>query len=121
MVASRAKEVRLAISLSNHKTMNVEIEIPITELKSVLPGLAKIVPRSSSLPMLQCVKVSLSPDEKTIELQVHNLDEIATVRLPSKANGLSGQLLVPLDMLTKVVKGCHPGTIRPAHRHQGGD
>jgi hypothetical protein len=54
--------------------MNVEIEIPVAQLKSALPGLDKIVPRSSSLPVLQCVKVSLSQDEKTIELQAHDLD-----------------------------------------------
>ncbi len=84
--------------------MNVEIEIPIAELKSKLPGLAKIVPRSSNLPILQCIKVSLQ--QNSIALQAHNLDEIATVTLPDQANGLSGELLVPMEMLTKVVKGC---------------
>lgn len=86
--------------------MNVEIEIPVPELKAVVPGLTKIISRSSRLPVLQSVKLSLSQDEKTIELQAHNLDEIATARLPNKANGLSGQMLVPLEMLTKIVKGC---------------
>src|SRR6266481_6097709 len=86
--------------------MNAEIEIPIAQLKSVLPGLSKIVSRSSNLPVLQCVKVALSLDEKTIELQGHNLDEVATARLDNKANGLSGQVLVPLEMLSKIVKGC---------------
>src|SRR6266481_4777229 len=86
--------------------MNAEIEIPIAQLKSVLPGLSKIVSRSSNLPVLQCVKVALSQDEKTIELQGHNLDEVATARLDNKANGLSGQMLVPLEMLSKIVKGC---------------
>jgi DNA polymerase III sliding clamp (beta) subunit (PCNA family) len=86
--------------------MNVEIEIPVPEFKAVLPGLAKIISRSSRLPVLQSVKVSLSQDEKFIELQAHNLDEIATVRLPNKANGLSGHMIVPYDMLAKIVKGC---------------
>ncbi|MCX6924354.1 MAG: DNA polymerase III subunit beta, partial [Verrucomicrobia bacterium] len=89
--------------------MNVEIEIPVAQLKSVLPGLGKIVPRTSSLPVLQCVKASLSQDQKTIELQAHDLDQVATVRLENQANGLPGELLVPLDMLTKIVKGCAPG------------
>ncbi len=31
------------------------------------------------------------------------------MRLPHNANGLSGQVLVPFDMLSKVVKGCAPG------------
>lgn len=86
--------------------MNTEIEIPVAQLKSVLPGLSKVVSRSSNLPVLQCVKVELSPDEKTVSLQAHNLDEIATVRLENKANGLSGQMLVPLEMLSKIIKSC---------------
>ena len=84
--------------------MNVEIEIPIAELKAKLPGLAKIVPRSSNLPILQCIKVSLQ--QNSIALQAHNLDEVATVTLPNQANGLSGELLVPMEILTKIVKGC---------------
>jgi DNA polymerase III sliding clamp (beta) subunit (PCNA family) len=86
--------------------MNTEIEIPIAQLKSVMPGLSKIVSRSSNLPVLQCVKVELSQDEKSITLQAHNLNEVATARLENKANGLSGQMLVPLDMLSKIIKGC---------------
>ena len=80
--------------------MNVEIEIPIAELKSKLPGLAKIVPRSSNLPILQCIKVSLQ--QNSIVLKAHNLDEVATVTLPKQANGLSGELLVPMEILTKI-------------------
>jgi DNA polymerase III sliding clamp (beta) subunit (PCNA family) len=52
------------------------------------------------------VKVELTPDEKTVSLQAHNLDEVATVRLENKASGLSGQMLAPLDMLCKIIKGC---------------
>ena len=97
--------MRLAVSFQP-TNMNIEIEIPVPELKAVLPGFAKIISRSTRLPVLQSVKVSLSQDEKTVELQAHNLDEIATARLANTANGLSGQLLVPLDMLSKIVKGC---------------
>src|SRR5690349_15124131 len=86
--------------------MNTEIEIPVVQLKSALPGLSKIVAHSSNLPVLQCVKVELSHDEKTVSLQAHNLDEVATVRLENKANGLSGQMLVPLEILSKIIKGC---------------
>ncbi|MGH7973294.1 MAG: hypothetical protein ACREIC_31635 [Limisphaerales bacterium] len=86
--------------------MNTEIEIPIAQLKSVLPGLAKVTGRSSTLPVLQCIRVSLDRAGKEISLQAHSLDEVATVHLPNVATGLSGQMLVPLDMLTKIVKGC---------------
>jgi DNA polymerase III sliding clamp (beta) subunit (PCNA family)/exonuclease VII small subunit len=86
--------------------MNIEIEIPVPELKALLPGLSKIISRSARLPVLQCIKVSLNPNERTIELQAHNLEEIATARLPNNASGLSGQMLVPLEILSKIVKGC---------------
>ncbi len=83
--------------------MNVEIEIPIAELKPNIIGLTKIVPRSSHLPILQCVKVKL--EENTVSIQAHNLDEVATLRLQRQANGCSGELLVPFDVLSKIVKG----------------
>jgi DNA polymerase III sliding clamp (beta) subunit (PCNA family) len=92
-----------------NRHMNIEIEIPVSELKSVLPGLAKIVPRSSSLPVLRCIKVSLDADNSVVSLQAHNLDEAATVRLPGKANGLSGDVLIPFEILTKIIKGCVAG------------
>ena len=88
--------------------MNIEIEIPVSELKSILPGLAKIVPRSSNLPILQCVKISLAQDENSVSIQANNLDEVVTAKVPSKANGLSGELLFPFDILTKIVKGSAP-------------
>lgn len=84
--------------------MNTEITIPVSDLKAALPGLAKIVPRHSSLPVLQCIKVS--QDRDTIRLQAQNLNECATVRLPSSAGDGSGQILVPLDLVTKIAKGC---------------
>lgn len=86
--------------------MNIEIEIPVAELKSALPGLSKIISRSTSLPVLRCLKVSLDAEQKFISLQAHNLNEIATARLPNNANNLSGELLVPLEPLSKIVKGC---------------
>jgi DNA polymerase III sliding clamp (beta) subunit (PCNA family) len=86
--------------------MNTQIEMHIAQLKRVLPGLAKIVTRSTHLPVLQCVKVCLSQDAQVLTLQAHNLDEVASVRLPHKTEGLPGDMLVPLEMLTKIVKGC---------------
>ena len=86
--------------------MKTEIEIPVAELKAVLPGLSKIIARCRTLPILQSIKVWLDPDKQFIQLQAHNLDEIATVRVPNNASGLSGELLLPLEMLSKIVKGC---------------
>jgi hypothetical protein len=86
--------------------MKTEIEIPVAELKAILPGLGKIVGRTSSLPVLNCIKVQLDKDQQFVTLQANNLDEIATVRLQNRASGLSGDLLVPFEMLSKIVKGC---------------
>ena len=88
--------------------MNTEIEIPVSELKSILPGLGKITPHSRSLPVLGCIHVSLDQDRQFISLQANDLDQMATVRLENKAHGLPGALLVPLDMFAKLIKGCSP-------------
>ena len=71
--------------------MKTEIEIPVSDLKSTLPGLAKIVGRARSLPVLGCIKVALDSERQNITLQAHNLDEIATVRLPNQSPGLREQ------------------------------
>ena len=85
---------------------HTEIEIAVAELKGILPGLAKIVARHTTLPVLGCVKVSLDPASQVISLEANNLDEIATVRLQNKAAGVPGELLLPLNMLSQLIKGC---------------
>ena len=64
--------------------MKTEIEIPVGELKSILPGLAKIVGRCRTLPILNCIKLSLDKEQQFVSLQATNLDEIATFRLASE-------------------------------------
>ena len=86
--------------------MKTEIEIPVGELKSALPGLAKIVGRSRTLPVLGCIKVSLDREQQFVSFQASNLDEIATFRLPNQTRALPGELLVSFEMLSKIVKGC---------------
>src|SRR5207253_11025119 len=87
-------------------SMKTEIEIQVSELKSILPGLAKIVGRCRTLPILNCIKVSLDKEQQFISLQATNLDEIATFRVPNQVRGLPGELLVPLETMSKIVKGC---------------
>jgi DNA polymerase III sliding clamp (beta) subunit (PCNA family)/exonuclease VII small subunit len=99
--------VWLALSYEENNNMkNTEIEIAVAELKNVLPGLAKIISRHTTLPVLGCVKLSLDAESHVISLQAHNLDEIATARLENQAAGNPGQLLVPFEMLNKIIKGC---------------
>jgi len=44
----------------NQNTMNPTIELPVNELKDALPGLNKVVSKSSHLPVLQTVRVARS-------------------------------------------------------------
>jgi DNA polymerase III sliding clamp (beta) subunit (PCNA family) len=85
--------------------MITNIEIPVADLKSVLPGLSKIVGKRSTLPILGCVKVTLN-ENRTLQLQANNLDQIVTARLNKPFNGRPGQMLVPLDELSNIAKRC---------------
>ena len=83
--------------------MNTEIEIPVASLKSALPGLSKIIPKSSSLPLLQCARVTLEPDH-LVRLGATNLDESVSVSLGESTAGIPGELLVPYAELLKLRK-----------------
>src|SRR6266702_6557809 len=84
--------------------MKTEIEIPVGELKAALPGLAKIVGRFRTLPVLGCIKVSLDKEQQFVSFQASNLDEIATLRLPNQTRAVPGELLVSFETLSKIVK-----------------
>lgn len=86
--------------------MKIEIEMPVAALKSALPGFSKIIPKKVTLPILGCVKVSLNEQTNVIQIEATNLDETVQYRLPNPANGISGEVLVPLGELTKIVKAC---------------
>ncbi len=85
--------------------MKTNIEIPVADLKAVLPGLSKIVSKRTSLPVLNCVKVTLSPD-RTLRIQANNLDQIVTARIDKQFNGQPGELLFPFDELSSITKRC---------------
>lgn len=82
--------------------MSLEIEIPVAELKQVLPGFNKIIPKSA-LPVLGCLKATVENGE--VKLQATNFDDTATVSMGRCGNG-NGSMLVPYEELNKVVKGC---------------
>jgi DNA polymerase III sliding clamp (beta) subunit (PCNA family) len=85
--------------------LKTNIEIPVTDLKSVLPGFAKVVSKRASLPVLGCVKITLNPNH-TLEIQANNLDQIVTARLDKTYQGTPGALLVPFDELNSTAKLC---------------
>ncbi len=86
--------------------MKTSVErLSVADLKTVLPGLSKIVSKRSALPVLSCVKVIHTPDH-TIRLQANNLEQIVTVRLQNPSPGMPGELLVPLEELATIAKRC---------------
>jgi DNA polymerase III sliding clamp (beta) subunit (PCNA family) len=79
------------------------IELPVAELKMALPGLAKIIGRKTTLPVLSAVRVARDSNG-TLTLQGTDLDSTATFTLKDKSEGPATQMLVPLDRLQKAVK-----------------
>jgi DNA polymerase III sliding clamp (beta) subunit (PCNA family) len=84
--------------------MNKEIVIPVCDLKAALPGLSKIVGRSRTLPVLQSIRVARDAEGK-VSLMATDLDAFATYTVKEPQSGPALEILVPLDQLTKTVKG----------------
>ena len=84
--------------------MNKEIIIPVQELKAALPGLSRIVGKSRTLPVLQSVRVARDAEGK-VSLMATDLDAFATYTVKEAQSGPAVEILVPLDQLTKTVKG----------------
>ena len=84
--------------------MNNEIVIPVQELKVALPGLSKIVGKSRTLPVLQSVRVARDAEGK-VSILATDLDAFATYTVKEAQSGPAMEILVPLDQLTKTVKG----------------
>jgi hypothetical protein len=84
----------------------MEIKLPVSELKSVLPALAKIVPRNSSLPACRMLRVTRY-ESSTIQLQTADIDTFASFTLEGQP-GEPVDLLVAFDTLARTAKGCSP-------------
>jgi len=84
----------------------MEIKLPVSELKSALPALSKVVPRNSSLPVLRMLRVTRY-ETGTIQLQVTDIDTFASVTLEGQP-GEPVDLLLAFDTLARTAKGCSP-------------
>ena len=82
-----------------------KIHLPIAELKPALIGLGKIISRSSTLPVLQHIKVDRTKDGWVI-LTASDLDCFISVRLEQPAEGAPLSMLVPYEDLTRITKRC---------------
>jgi DNA polymerase III sliding clamp (beta) subunit (PCNA family) len=85
--------------------MKTEIEIPVAELKTALPGFSKIIGKKTTLPILGCVKVSLDESKALIQIEATNLEETVLYRLQNQTGGLPGAVIVPFEDLAKIIKG----------------
>lgn len=81
------------------------IALPIAELKPALTGLAKILNKHASLPILSNIKLERNGDG-WIALTATDLDHFATVRREQPAQGEPLALLVPSGQLQRTVKAC---------------
>ena len=85
----------------------MEIKLPVSELKSLLPALAKVLNRHSSLPVLQHIHLQRTA-EGVVQLQVTDLDTFAACRLTALQPGDPVAVLIRFERLAKTVKGCSP-------------
>lgn len=86
------------------------IKLPVAELKSALTGLAKVIPKRSTLPVLGCVRIEVTADAQ-IQLTVTDLSTSLIVTLPSASEGEPRALLLPLEDLHNVTKSCGRGDV----------
>jgi len=84
----------------------MEIRLPVSDLKTAIAGLSKIISRQPTLPILAQVRVRRSPDG-VVDIQGTCLDTFGTFRFPDQS-GEPGEVLVPFDVLVRTVKGCSP-------------
>lgn len=85
---------------------NTIITIPAGELKAILVGLGKVLPKHSTLPLLGCVLVQRDTDGWTT-LSVSDLDRAVSVRLEAPAQRHQpSTLLVPFSDLQRLSKTC---------------
>ncbi len=84
----------------------MQIKLSVSELKSVLPVLSKVVPRHSTLPVLRMLRVTRY-ESGTIQFQATDIDAFASVTLEGQP-GEPVDLLLAFDALARTAKGCSP-------------
>ena len=81
-----------------------EITLPVSDLKSALPGFSKIIGRRSTLPVLEHIRLTRD-NNGGVSLQATDLDAHAIYHVPGAQPGTPLDVLVPFEPLTKLVKG----------------
>jgi len=85
--------------------MNQIIILPVSELKTALLGISKIISRRAVLPVLQHVRVERLSDG-AFTISATDLDAFASYRFERSSEGNAESILVPFAPLHSIVKGC---------------
>jgi DNA polymerase III sliding clamp (beta) subunit (PCNA family) len=85
------------------------ISIVISELRSALAGLAKVVSNKSTLECLRCIRLDATPERTT--LLGTDLEMYASVTLPEAKCDKAASFLLPLERLQSMVKRFAPRTV----------
>ena len=83
------------------------IKLPVSELKSILPGLSRVVPKATTTPALQGVRIHRD-EAGHITLTVTDQSTFASYRLEQFVPGERWDGLVPFEILQRTVKSCQP-------------
>ena len=82
-----------------------QINLPVSELKTALSGLSKIISKRTGLPVLQHVRIERLPDSAPT-ISATDLDAFTSYRFEENGEANAGSILVPFAPLQSIVKGC---------------
>ena len=83
--------------------MNSSIQINVTDLKPVLQGLSKVIPKRSTLPVLGCVLIQSTSDG--LQITGTNLDDYLSHTISLDHPQGEFQALVSMESLSRIIKG----------------
>src|SRR5437762_13812549 len=83
-----------------------QITLPVSELKTALSGLSKIIRKRAVLPVLQHVRVERQSDG-ALTISATDLEAFTSYRFEEGGEGnAESTILVPFSPLHSIVKGC---------------
>ncbi|HRQ90333.1 MAG TPA: hypothetical protein PLA50_16155, partial [Bacteroidia bacterium] len=93
-------------------TKNTPVSVRAADLKSALPGLGKLVPRTPSLAVLGCVKVEAAGPQ-SVRLTTTDIDFTLSVTVPATVEQGLAPFLLPLPRLRELVTGLRSDEVVP--------
>jgi DNA polymerase III sliding clamp (beta) subunit (PCNA family) len=94
-----------------------QITLPVSELKSALAGLGRVIHRKSTLPVLQTLKLSRNSAGR-VSLSATDLDAFVTYHVEQPHPGEALDVLLPFEQVNKTVKGANGDVVVIAESKQ---